>query len=64
MLNTGTNAPDFELPNQHRQNVKLSDFRGSAIFVIDKKGVIAWAARYDIPQQPPQAELLRVLKAL
>jgi len=35
-----------------------------AVFVVDKKGAIAWAAKYDIPQQPPQDELLRVLKAL
>lgn len=28
MLSIGTLAPDFELPNQHRQNVKLSDFHG------------------------------------
>jgi peroxiredoxin len=35
-----------------------------AIFVVDKKGTVVWAAKYDIPQQPPQDELLRVLKAL
>jgi peroxiredoxin len=35
-----------------------------AIFVVDKKGVIAWAAKYDIPQQPPQEDLLKALKAL
>lgn len=35
-----------------------------AIFVVDKKGAIAWAAKYDIPQQPPQEDLLNVLKAL
>lgn len=144
-------APDFELPNQHRQNVKLSDFLGKqnvviafhplaftpvcstqmanyekakgefdgagahilsiscdpgpskkawadslggisydlladfhpkgavaeaygvmradgiperAIFVVDKAGKIAWAARYDIPEQPPQEALLRVLREL
>jgi peroxiredoxin len=35
-----------------------------AIFVVDKKGTIVWAAKYDIPQQPPQDELLKVLRAL
>jgi peroxiredoxin len=35
-----------------------------AILVVDKTGAIAWAAKYDIPQQPPQDELLKVLKAL
>lgn len=35
-----------------------------AIFVVDKKGAIAWAAKYDIPQQPPQQDLLNALKAL
>ena len=35
-----------------------------AIFVVDKAGKIAWAAKYDIPQQPPQDELLKFLKAL
>jgi peroxiredoxin len=35
-----------------------------AIFVVDKKGTIVWAAKYDIPQQPPQDDLLKVLKAL
>jgi len=35
-----------------------------AIFVVNKKGVIAWAAKYDIPQQPPQDELLAALREL
>jgi len=35
-----------------------------AIFVVDKSGKIAWAAKYDIPQQPPQEELLRRLREL
>lgn len=150
MLTIGDSAPDFQLQNQHRQNVKLSDFRGRqnvviafhplaftpvcstqmanyqqskadfdgldahilsiscdpgpskkawgdslgltfdlladfhpkgavaesygvmradgiperAIFVVNKKGAIAWAAKYDIPQQPPQEDLLRALRAL
>jgi peroxiredoxin len=34
MLSTGTVAPDFELPNQHRQNVRLSDFRGKQNVVV------------------------------
>lgn len=33
MLSVGSIAPDFELPNQHRQNVRLSDFR-------DKQNVV------------------------
>jgi peroxiredoxin len=150
MLSTGTTAPEFELPNQNRQTVKLSEFRGNknvviafhplaftpvcstqmsnyqksisefdgldahilsiscdpgpskkawadslgltfdlladfhpkgavaeaygvmradgiperAIFVVDKAGKIVWSAKYDIPQQPPQDELLKVLRAL
>ena len=34
MLSTGTTAPDFELVNQHRQNVRLSDFRGQKHVVV------------------------------
>jgi peroxiredoxin len=34
MLSTGTTAPDFELVNQHRQNVRLSDFRGKKHVVV------------------------------
>lgn len=35
-----------------------------AIFVVNKEGVVAWAAKYDMPQQPPQQDLLNALKAL
>jgi peroxiredoxin len=28
VLSAGTSAPDFDLPNQHRQQVRLADFRG------------------------------------
>jgi peroxiredoxin len=35
-----------------------------AVFVVDKRGKIVWAAKYDIPQLPPQDELLKVLSAL
>lgn len=35
-----------------------------AIFVVNKEGVIAWAAKYDIPEQPPLQDLLNALKAL
>jgi peroxiredoxin len=34
MLSTGSTAPDFELVNQHRQNVRLSDFRGKKHVVV------------------------------
>lgn len=34
MLSTGSAAPDFELPNQHRQNVRLSNFRGKQNVVV------------------------------
>jgi peroxiredoxin len=30
----GTLAPDFELPNQHRENVRLSSFRGRTHVVV------------------------------
>ena len=150
-LPVGVEAPDFELPNQDRKPVKLSDFRGKqavviafhplvftpvcsvqmqtyeqhrpefdaagahilsiscdagpskkawadslggisfdlladfhpkgqvaaaygvlrddgiperAVFVVDKAGKIAWAAKYDIPEQPPLKELLAALAAL
>ena len=35
-----------------------------AIFVVNKAGKIVWATKYEIPQQPPQDELLKVLNAL
>ena len=35
-----------------------------AVFVVDKAGKIAWAAKYDIPEQPPLKELLAALAAL
>ncbi|MBQ4364052.1 MAG: peroxiredoxin, partial [Oscillospiraceae bacterium] len=31
MLNTDTQAPDFELPDSHGNMVKLSDFRGKKV---------------------------------
>lgn len=31
MLETGTKAPDFELPDQNGNNVRLSDFRGQKV---------------------------------
>ena len=31
MLNTNTQAPDFELPDSHGNMVKLSDFRGKKV---------------------------------
>jgi len=31
MLDTGVDAPDFELPNQHGDTVSLSDFRGQRV---------------------------------
>jgi len=34
MLAAGTVAPDFALPNQHRQTVRLSDFRGKQLVVL------------------------------
>ena len=35
-----------------------------AIFVVDKSGKIAWAKKYEIPEQPDAEELFRVLEAL
>jgi peroxiredoxin len=34
MLAADTIAPDFALPNQHRQTVRLSDFRGKQLVVL------------------------------
>lgn len=34
MIQPGTPAPDFQLPNQHRAPVRLSDFRGRRHVVI------------------------------
>lgn len=33
MLPVGSLAPDFELPNQHRQPVRLSSFRGQNVVI-------------------------------
>jgi peroxiredoxin Q/BCP len=33
MLNQGDNAPDFELPNQHDEKVRLSDYRGKKLLL-------------------------------
>jgi peroxiredoxin (alkyl hydroperoxide reductase subunit C) len=35
-----------------------------AIFLVDKAGVIRWAKRYDIPQQPDFEELVREIEKL
>jgi len=35
-----------------------------AVFVIDKQGKVAWSKVYDIPQQPDNAEIFEVLRAL
>lgn len=34
MIAVGTEAPDFALPNQTRETVRLSDFRGRAVVVL------------------------------
>ena len=36
-------------------------FSERAVFVVDKSGRIAWARKYDIPEQPDNADLLRAL---
>jgi peroxiredoxin len=36
-------------------------FSERAVFLVDKKGKIAWARTYDIPQQPGNDELLTAL---
>ncbi len=35
-----------------------------AVFIVDKEGKIVWARKYDIPQQPDNAELFSALKAI
>lgn len=35
-----------------------------AIFVVDKAGIVRWAKKYDIPEQPDFDELLRALERL
>jgi peroxiredoxin (alkyl hydroperoxide reductase subunit C) len=35
-----------------------------AVFIVDKSGKIAWAKRYDIPEQPPIDDLFVVLQEL
>ena len=35
-----------------------------AVYVIDKEGKIAWAKKYDIPEQPDVEELFQVLQTL
>ncbi|MDX1450127.1 MAG: redoxin domain-containing protein, partial [Acidimicrobiia bacterium] len=34
MLDVGTKAPDFSLPNQHREAVTLDDLKGSKSLVV------------------------------
>jgi peroxiredoxin len=35
-----------------------------AVFLVGKDGRIAWAKRYDIPEQPPMEDLLRAIDSL
>jgi peroxiredoxin len=35
-----------------------------AIFVVDKNGIVAWSKVYEIPEQPENEELFRVLDGL
>jgi peroxiredoxin len=39
-------------------------FSERAVFVIDKQGTIAWSKVYDIPEQPDNAEIFKVLERL
>lgn len=57
-VEVGHEAPDFELPDQHRQSVRLSDFRGTrevgaalrGTFVIDTNGIVRWKVVNGIPE--------------
>jgi peroxiredoxin len=35
-----------------------------AVFLVDKQGRIAWAKKYDIPEQPANADVLDALRSL
>jgi peroxiredoxin len=39
-------------------------FSERAVFVIDKRGRVAWAKKYDIPEQPNNEDFLGVLRSL
>lgn len=39
-------------------------FSERAIFIVDKQGKVAWSKVYDIPQQPDNEELVKVLEKL
>lgn len=42
----------------------VEGFSERAVFVIDKRGTIAWSKVYAIPEQPDNAEIFEALKSL
>jgi peroxiredoxin len=56
--------PHGEVAKQYGVFRTKEGFSERAIFIVDKNGRIAWTKVYEIPQQPDDDELLRMLSGL
>ena len=56
--------PHGEVAQKYGVFRQKEGFSERAIFVIDKHGKIAWAKRYEIPEQPDHDALFKVLEGL
>jgi peroxiredoxin len=56
--------PHGEVAKQYGVFRSKEGFSERAVFVVDKRGRIAWAKVYDVPEQPDDDELLRTLSGL
>jgi peroxiredoxin len=56
--------PHGEVAAKHGVFRQKEGFSERAIFVIDKKGTVAWSKVYAIPEQPSNADVLDALRRL